>query len=339
MAKSKVDWNNAWGAVVGGGVQGGAVVGAGGSLLMLHNLGEREEEIACLVAHARAGAWAGVSAAHAVAIALNVRSAAQLHGYKSSGWDFQIDIGVKVGTVLKGGKVLGKLLLEAGKQVVGKKATRDLLKNIVENITRTTVNYGPDTTRFLMLATPAGGGLGLGVFYEWLTVYTTGRLLWQKAKVYWRIEQTGSAIELQMRNVPAENGAKLWIQLIDRDLRGDDAKTWFDSMKDDVLQVKGAGPARFLVTVTSRSISLKGLEKHVYEGYGGEKQIELILAVYDDKNGQPGELLWGADRFGMQWPVDMSPEGRMVNANHWPVFSGFPAHQERELAEWKKLPW
>jgi hypothetical protein len=164
-----------------------------------------------LVICKRLGAMAHVGGSHAVAVMVGVDAIHDVEGLSSSGVDFELDIGIKIGSILKSAGKLAKLL-NAVIKAVGKAAQQEAGKKFAQGVMGD-LSLDNRGRGFYMISTPAGAGLGGGVWYEWQEVVPLGgRKAWDKAPPKWKFESKNGKVRVMMENVPEQDDCKIGVQ-------------------------------------------------------------------------------------------------------------------------------
>ena len=201
-----------WVGIAGGG--GVSLIGGIAShYIKFINMENTNAEMTCGVSGLRLGAVAHIGGGASLAIMTGVSTRADVRGLKSSGVDFAVDLGAKWGAMIKAGgwaarglkalntvSDLPKLRLWAGSEA-GKGFVNFLTGDL---------DLSDAKPSFAMVGTPAGAGLGAGVWYEWQKVTAfDGARAWDFFKPYWRLHTHMGEHWLQMVQIPAEDGTSL----------------------------------------------------------------------------------------------------------------------------------
>jgi hypothetical protein len=182
--------------------QSALIGGKGEYLLLFMNLADPSKQLWLRVKRTRLGAVAHGGAGLLVGYMSGVRDAKVVKGLKSSGVDFELDVGARLGAVAKSARLkkVREALLKASES---RKLARGNIHNAAErrakaelgkqyaNLVNGDLSADMSGRKFLVLSTPAGAGFGAGVFYEWQSVYTLGGSAWAYAKPKWRLLGNG----------------------------------------------------------------------------------------------------------------------------------------------------
>lgn len=208
-----MDWAKAWIGLAGGGAGGGLILGGGAFYLDLMNLNSvAEPDLHVVVICKRVGAMAHIAGQHAIALLVGVSAEHEVEGLTSSGVDFAFDVGFKIGDAIKSGGKLAKLINmvvtasgKAAQQEAGKKLTQELMGDLAVD---------KRGRAFYMITTPAGAGLGGGLWYEWQEIVALGgRKAWSNAPPKWKLENRGNQVYLVMKDIPEQDGASFEVQV------------------------------------------------------------------------------------------------------------------------------
>ncbi len=201
------------------GVAGGAGLSVIGGIathfICFFNWADPSQQIWCGVACKRLGVVAHVGGNVSIAVMTGVGGRPDVRGLTSSGADFAIDLGAKWGAMIKaGGKTLKAIKL------LGKMSDAATMKKWISSesgkafFNWMTGDLGIDLNKkgFTMFGTPAGLGLGAGIWYEWQKVQSlAGADAWNFSKPEWRLLKHKGKIWLQMKGIPQEDGAEVHI--------------------------------------------------------------------------------------------------------------------------------
>ena len=198
---------------IAGGLGVSVVGGISANFIKFVNMKNTQATMTCGVSGLRLGAVAHVGGNISLAILTGVKTRSDIKNLKSGGWDFAADFGAKWGAMVKAGgwaakglkalntvSDLPKLRLWAGSEAG---------KNFVNFLTGD-LEMSQTKPSFAMVGTPAGLGLGAGVWYEWQSVTALGGgRAWEHFKPCWRIVKHQGNHWLQIARVPEEDGKDL----------------------------------------------------------------------------------------------------------------------------------
>lgn len=211
--------NSTWIGIAGSATAKGSVgytLGSTVQHLHLWNCGNPKSlQAACVVTGSLNGLALHAGLGTSVAIITGVQHKAQLNGLVSSGWDFAIDVGGKIGDAIKTASRSPSIL----KAVLEYQKSADLATWLASESGKTAVNsmtgdfgLANGTPCFEIFSTPAGAGLGAGVWYENQTLSLCGSgLAWENVTINWRLVKHRDSIWLQMRNIPEKDGEELGV--------------------------------------------------------------------------------------------------------------------------------
>lgn len=208
-----VDYNKAWVSIVSGGGGGlSLIAGAGVYFMSFFNVASPSNWIHCGVKCTRLGVVAHAGASHAIGLMVGVKNEGDVRGLTGGGWDFAVDIGARIGAMFKAGSKAGKALkvLQGMSKAVGtakgvgsSEAGKAIINAFDGNFDLDSKGRG-----FYLFGTPAGLGIGAGVWYEWQEVQALGGAdAWNFHKPKWRVIAHNGELWLQMKGIPEKDGA------------------------------------------------------------------------------------------------------------------------------------
>jgi hypothetical protein len=207
-----LNYDTTWLGLLGGGVSG-SIVG-GGSIYQVDvwNMGGNPLPARVLVKGKRLGAVAETGASHAMLIVTGCKHAQEMEGIESSGLDWEFAVGVKGSALVKtGAKLFKTMAAEVAASVGLCWATNESAKRLVQ-WTMDDLGIVKPGRQFNLLPSPLSFGVGGGIFYEWQKLHLlSGKIGWNYISPDWYIEKVGSAVRLQMSNIPEQDGGKVKI--------------------------------------------------------------------------------------------------------------------------------
>lgn len=211
-----MDLNKTWlGIAIGGGAS--AIYGKSGYILQFLNCAHPTSQVSCVVGGVRAGLAIHANCGVSFALLTGVGGPKDLERAQGGGYDFAIDLGIRFGDIVKSGGYIGMAIEDGIKELNRLFYTTDLAAWIGSERGKAFINallgeLSPSNTvpTLCMFGTPAGAGLGAGIWYEYQSVYEVGAMsAWACVPLAWRLHHYGGDLWLQVKDIPAKDGSEI----------------------------------------------------------------------------------------------------------------------------------
>jgi len=267
-----------WVGLLGGGVSGSII--AGGSIFQIDvfNMGGERLPVRALVTGKRVGLVAEAGTALAALIVTGCRKGSEMDGITSSGLDWEFSVGVKGSALVKTGAKLFKTMAAQATAEGVNWAVHESAKRFVQ-WTMDDLGVVQSGKQFNLIPSPAGIGIGAGIFYEWQTLNLLGgKVAWQHISPQWSIENAGGDVYFQLCNIPEQDGTRIQLGFGVDEWGLDPLIRW--------QKVKGEG------RVNSRNTFQ--IEGYVHQGFLFERRDGMGFSGINLSNYRPvGELQQG----------------------------------------------
>lgn len=208
--------NKTWlGIAIGGGVAAG--YGKAGHIIQFVNCAQPTNLVSCVVGGVRVGAALHANCGVSFVLMTGVGGPKDLERATGGGYDFAIDLGIRFGEIVKSGGYIGMAIEDGIKELDRLFLATDLAAWIGSERGKAFINalageLAPSNTKptLCIFGSPAGAGLGAGIWYEWQSVYQIGAMeAWACVPLSWRLMQSNGNLWLQIKDIPAKNGSEV----------------------------------------------------------------------------------------------------------------------------------
>lgn len=194
-----------WLGLLGGGVSGSIIGGGSIYQIDLWHMGGNPLPVRVMVTGKRFGAIAEVGTALAALIVTGCRTAKDMDGITSSGLDWELAVGLKGSSIVKAGAKLFKTLAADAAAKSFNWAAHESAKRFVQ-WTMNDLGVVQEGKQFNLLPSPAGIGIGAGIFYEWQTLNLMGgKIGWQHLSPSWTASNYDGGVYFQLLDIPEQD--------------------------------------------------------------------------------------------------------------------------------------